>query len=97
MARKPDPAPGWLFRCDKLQWQLELRLYDNRVEADIPTYWLRRYKRTDAIFLKDVLGVQLRRKQVTLSLSGWWSSLLVFRRADDALEFSWMLSGLIGR
>jgi hypothetical protein len=53
MARKPDPALGWLFRCDKLQWQLELRLYDNRVEADIPTYWLRRYKRTDVIFLKD--------------------------------------------
>lgn len=97
MARKPDPAPGWLFRCDKLQWQLELRLYDNRVEADIPTYWLCRYKRTDVIFLKDVLGVQVQRKQVTLSLSGWWSSLFIFRRADDALEFSRMLSGLIGR
>ena len=86
MSRKPDPTPGWLFRCGNLQWQLELRLYGNRVEADIPTYWLRRYKRTDVIFLKDVLGVQLRRKQVTLSLSGWRSSLFVFRRADDARE-----------
>ena len=46
MAKRPQPAPGAIYECDRLAHPLFLaiRLYANRLEVDMGTTYLHRYK-----------------------------------------------------
>jgi len=49
MAKRPQPAPGAIYTCDRFRNHAfgEVRLYRNRLETDITTTYLHRYKKTD--------------------------------------------------
>lgn len=103
MARKQEPAPGWIYRCDDLDAgrgaYRGIRVYDNRYEVDRATMFLHRYKRTDSRSMKEVVGVQHKpgKKLVTLTLTLMRGDLIWFKRRDDAERFAEVMAGAIGR
>ena len=103
MAKKQEPVPGWIYRCDELDARRGayrgIRVYGNRYEVDRATAFLHRYKRTDSRSLKDVVGVQHKpgKKLVTLTLPLITSDLIWFKRRDDAERFAEVMAGVIGR
>ena len=103
MARKQEPAPGWIYRCDDLDARrcgyCGIRVYDNRYEVDRTTAFLHRYKRTDSRSMKEVVGVRHKpgKKLVTLTLTLMRADLIWFKRRDDAERFVEVMAGVIGR
>ena len=103
MARKQEPAPGWIYRCDELDARRGayrgIRVYGNRYEVDRATMFLHRYKRTDSRSLKEVVGIQHKpgKKLVTLTLTLMRGDLIWFKRRDDAERFAEVMAGVIGR
>ena len=103
MARKQEPAPGWIYRCDELDARRGayrgIRVYGNRYEVDRTTAFLHRYKRTDSRSLKEVVGVRHKpgRKLVELTLTLIRTDLIRFKRRDDAEMFADVMAGVIGR
>ena len=72
MAKRPQPAPGAIYECDRLAHPLFLaiRLYANRLEVDMGTTYLHRYKKTEAY-----------------KYSALRSLPLEFKNTEDAQEF----------
>ena len=103
MARKQEPAPGWIYRCDELDARRGayrgIRVYGNRYEVDRATMFLHRYKRTDSRSLKEVVGVRHKpgRKLVELTLTLIRTDLIRFKRSADADKFAEVMTGVIGR
>lgn len=103
MARKHEPAPGWIYRCDDLDARrcgyCGIRVYDNRYEVDRTTAFLNRYKRTDSRSLKEVVGVRHKpgKKLVELTLTLIRTDLIRFKRSADADRFAEVMTGVIGR
>lgn len=103
MAKKQEPAPGWIYRCDDLDARrcgyCGIRVYDNRYEVDRTTVFLHRYKRTDSRSLKEVVGVRHKpgKKLVELTLTLIRTDLIRFKRREDAERFAEVMTGVIGR
>ncbi|WP_428859397.1 hypothetical protein AB4920_08125 [Bifidobacterium dentium] len=89
MAKRPQPAPGVIYECDRLDNPLFLtiRLYANRLELDMGTTYLHRYKKTKAYKISDLQGVVLKKRTVTWKYSALRSLPLEFRKVEDAQEF----------
>ena len=58
MAKRPQPAPGAIYECERLDDPLfmGIRLYANRLELDVCTTYLHRYKKTEAYQVSDLQG-----------------------------------------
>ena len=71
MAKRPQPAPGAIYECDRLAHPLFLaiRLYANRLEVDMGTTYLHRYKKTEAYKVSDLQGVTIKKRTVTWKYS----------------------------
>ena len=56
MVKRPQPAPGAIYECDRLDdpMFLAIRLYTNRLELDRGTTYLHRYKKTEAYKVSDL-------------------------------------------
>lgn len=89
MTRRPQPAPGAIYTCSKLKTSIyrEVRLYDNRLEVDRLTAWLHRFKRVETYYLPDLIGVDIKHKDVTLHRSAVRSVIIEFKRKEDAQAF----------
>ena len=89
MAKRPQPAPDAIYECDRLDDPLFLaiRLYANRLELDMGTTYLHRYKKTEAYQVSDLQGVVLKKRTVTWKYSTLRSLPLKFKKAEDAQEF----------
>lgn len=89
MAKRPQPAPGAIYECDRLAHPLFLaiRLYVNRLEVDMGTTYLHRYKKTEAYKVSDLQGVTIKKRTVTWKYSALRSLPLEFKKAEDAQEF----------
>nr|DAV86334.1 MAG TPA: hypothetical protein [Caudoviricetes sp.] len=89
MTRRLQPAPDAIYTCDKLKTSIyrEVRLYDNRLEVDRLTAWLHRFKRVETYYLPDLIGVDIKRKDVTLHRSAVRSVIIEFKRKEDAQAF----------
>nr|DAK72768.1 MAG TPA: EVH1 domain protein [Caudoviricetes sp.] len=89
MAKRPQPAPGAVYECDRLDdpMFLAIRLYANRLELDRGTTYLHRYKKTEAYKVTDLQGVTIKKRTVTWRYSALRSLPLKFKKAEDAQEF----------
>lgn len=89
MAKRPQPAPGAIYECDRLTHPLFLaiRLYANRLEVDMGTTYLHRYKKTEAYKVSDLQGVTIKKRTVTWKYSALRSLPLEFKKTEDAQEF----------
>lgn len=65
----------------------EVRLYRNRLETDITTTYLHRYKKTDVYQVSDLQGVTIKKRNVTWKRSALRSFTLPFKKVEDAQEF----------
>lgn len=89
MAKRPQPAPGAIYECERLDDPLfmGIRLYANRLELDVCTTYLHRYKKTEAYKVSDLQGVTIKKRTVTWKYSALRSLPLKFKKAEDAQEF----------
>lgn len=89
MAKKPQPAPDAIYTCERLDNPLfmGIRLYANRLELDVCTTYLHRYKKTEAYQVSDLQGVVLRKRTVTWKYSALRSLTLKFKKAEDSQGF----------
>ena len=89
MAKRPQPAPGAIYTCDRFRNHAfgEVRLYRNRLEMDITTTYLHRYKKTDVYQVSDLQGVTIKKRNVTWKRSALRSFTLPFKKVEDAQEF----------
>lgn len=89
MAKRPTPAPGAVYTCDRLDDPLflEVRLYANRLELDLGTTYLHRYKKTEAYQTSDLQGVTIKKRTVTWRYSALRSLPLKFKKVEDAQAF----------
>lgn len=89
MVKRPQPAPGAIYECDRLDdtMFLAIRLYTNRLELDRGTTYLHRYKKTEAYKASDLQGVTIKKRTVTWRYSALRSLPLKFKKAEDAQEF----------
>lgn len=89
MARRPQPAPGAIYTCDRFRNYAygEARLYQNRLELDVITTYLHRYKKTEVYKVSDLQGVVLKKRNVTWKYSALRSFTLPFKKVEDAQEF----------
>lgn len=89
MAKRPQPAPDAIYTCERLDdpMFLDIRLYANRLELDMGTTYLHRYKKTEVYQVSDLQGVVLKKRTVTWQYSALRSLPLKFKKAEDAQEF----------
>lgn len=89
MAKRPQPAPGAIYTCDRFRHYAfgEVRLYHNRLETDITTTYLHRYKKTEVYQVSDLQGVTIKKRTVTWKRSALRSVVLPFKKVSDAQEF----------
>ena len=84
-----DTATTEIYTCERLDDPLfmGIRLYANRLELDVCTTYLHRYKKTEAYQVSDLQGVTIKKRTVTWKYSALRSLPLKFKKAEDAQEF----------